>query len=285
MTAATGPATSRVVSRDGTEIAVFSSGAGPPLVLVHGGLGDHTRWAALRPHLEPHVTVHAMDRRGRGASGDGPDYRPEREFEDVAAVVASVADTAASDVAVYGHSYGGLCAFGAATLTSDIGRLVLYEGWPPIDPAAWAAPPGSLERLEEQLAAGHRDQVLDTFLREFVRMSDQEIDAYRREPSWQGRVAAAHTIIREERAFQQLAFDPEEAARIVVPTLLMIGEQQTLDWQAATVAAALPNARTSVLAGQAHTADIVAPGLVAEQLLTFLDEQPGQLAVATRDHA
>jgi hypothetical protein len=50
----------RTVSADGVEIAYWSSGAGPPLVLVHGGLGDHSRWNVLRPHLEPHVTVHAL---------------------------------------------------------------------------------------------------------------------------------------------------------------------------------------------------------------------------------
>jgi pimeloyl-ACP methyl ester carboxylesterase len=71
------------VSADGTEIGYWTSGEGPPLVLVHGSMGDHTRWDSLRPHLEPHFTVHAMDRRGRGASGDGPDYRIEREYEDV----------------------------------------------------------------------------------------------------------------------------------------------------------------------------------------------------------
>jgi pimeloyl-ACP methyl ester carboxylesterase len=263
----------RTTSRDGTEIGYFSSGDGPPLLLIHGGLGDHTRWDALRPYLEPQFTVHAMDRRGRGASGDGPEYQLEREFEDVVAVVEAVADRSGSAVAVYGHSYGGLCALGAATLTAGIDKLVLYEGWPPVDPAAWTPPPGSLERLEELMAAGDREAVLETFLREFVKMSGQEIDAYRSQPSWQGRVAAAHTIIREERAFQERAFEPEAVAGITLPTLLMVGEDQTLDWQAETVRDALTDTRIRVLEGQAHTADIVAPEIVADQLLTFLSEQ------------
>ena len=33
-------------------------------------------------------TVYTVDRRGRGESGDSEDYSIEREFEDVAAVVA-----------------------------------------------------------------------------------------------------------------------------------------------------------------------------------------------------
>lgn len=70
MTAATDETVSRVQSRDGTEIGYWTTGAGPALVLVHGTLGDHTRWAVLLPHRESRFTVHAMDRRGRGASGD-----------------------------------------------------------------------------------------------------------------------------------------------------------------------------------------------------------------------
>jgi pimeloyl-ACP methyl ester carboxylesterase len=82
----------QAVSADGAEIAWVTSGAGPPLVLVHGMVSDHHRWSPLLPHLEPHVTVHALDRRGRGLSGDSPDYGAAREFEDIAAVVDAVAE-------------------------------------------------------------------------------------------------------------------------------------------------------------------------------------------------
>jgi pimeloyl-ACP methyl ester carboxylesterase len=33
----------RVASRDGTQIAYWTSGEGPPLVVVHGAPADHTR--------------------------------------------------------------------------------------------------------------------------------------------------------------------------------------------------------------------------------------------------
>ena len=101
---------SSVASRDGTEIAYWTSGSGPPIVLVHGSPADHARWHPLIPYLEHHVTVHAIDRRGRGASGDAPEYCLEWEYEDVAAVVDAIAATTGETVDVYGHSHGGIVA-------------------------------------------------------------------------------------------------------------------------------------------------------------------------------
>ena len=265
----------RVESRDGTEIAVWSSGQGPPLVLVHGAVADHTRWRPLLPHLEPHVTVHAMDRRGRGASGDAPGYAIEREFEDVAAVVDAVAEASGSAADLYGHSFGGLCAFGGATLTAGIGRLVLYEGWPPADARARELPPGVGGRLDALLAEGDHDAVVETLFREVVLMPEAEITALRAQPAWPARVAAAPTIVRELRAIPQVPFDPGQAARIAVPTLLLTGSDSDDPFAAdlATVAAALPDARIGVLDGQRHVADILAPELFARRLLAFLGER------------
>jgi pimeloyl-ACP methyl ester carboxylesterase len=265
----------RVASRDGTEIAVWTSGQGPPLVLVHGAVADHTRWRPLLPHLEPHVTVHAMDRRGRGASGDAPGYAIEREFEDVAAVVDAVVDASGSVTDLYGHSFGGLCAFGGATLTAGIGRLVLYEGWPPADARARELPPGLGARLDALLAEGDRDAVVETMFRELVLMPEAEIAALRAQPAWPARVAAAPTIVRELRAIPQVPFDPGHAARIAVPTLLLTGSDSDDPFAAdlGTVAAALPDARVGVLDGQRHVGDILAPELFARRLLAFLDER------------
>ena len=130
MTAAEESTVARVTSRDGTEIAYRASGEGPPLILVHGGTADHTRWYPLLPYLEPHATVIAVDRRGRGGSGDGHVYGAAREYEDVADVIDAVAQAHGSPVDVLGHSFGGVCAYGGAMLTANIRTLELHEGWP-----------------------------------------------------------------------------------------------------------------------------------------------------------
>jgi Alpha/beta hydrolase family len=96
----------RVVSKDGTLVAVECAGAGPTLLIVHGGIGNRTRWTPMFPLLASHFTVCAMDRRGHGLSGDSPDYSLQKEAEDVASVV----DSRPGAVFVLGHSYGGVAA-------------------------------------------------------------------------------------------------------------------------------------------------------------------------------
>jgi pimeloyl-ACP methyl ester carboxylesterase len=266
------PTMTRVVSGDGTAIAVWSSGDGPPLVVVHGAAADHTRWRPLLPYLEPYATVHAVDRRCRGGSGDGPVYDIAREFEDLAAVVDAVATATGSPVDLYGHSYGGFVAFGAATLTANLRRLALYEGWPVPDPSVFALPPGVAERLDRLLAEGDREALLEAIMREVVLLSDKELAAVRAMPSWPGRAAAAHTFSRELRACAEAVLDPAAAALITVPTLLLTGERSPDPARGAidAVAAALPDARVEIIEDQQHVADVIVPEVFAGHLLAFL---------------
>lgn len=261
-----------VTSPDGTDIAWFSRGDGPPLLLVHGTTASHRRWEGLRPHLEPHATVHAVDRRGRGASGDGPAYAIEREYEDVAAVVDAIAAASGSPVDVLGHSFGGVVSFGAALRTDNVRSLVLYEGWPAPDPAGMAFPPGARARMEELLAGGDPEAALVLFMRECVGMPEEELAQYRTLPEWPRRVAATHTIPREEA--QVPRFDADEAARIRVPVLMLVGGDSPASIRNGhdVVAAALPDARVSVLAGQQHIAMDTDTVRFAQHVLDFLRE-------------
>ena len=106
---------------------------GPPLLLVHGGVGQIERWAPLWDLLADHRRVTAMDRRGRGSSGDGAGYAIEDEYGDVAAVVRALAEESGRPVDVFAHSYGATCTLGAARLAPPFGGLVLYEPPGPAD--------------------------------------------------------------------------------------------------------------------------------------------------------
>ena len=191
-----------LTSLDGTPLAYWRSGEGPPLVLVHGTTADQSRWTPVLPAFERRFTVYAIDRRGRGGSGDPDDYAIEREFEDVAAVV----DSLGEPVFLLGHSYGALCALEAALLTRNVRKLVLYE--PPMDVTDEGInPPGMVGRLEALLEAGDRDEVVATMLREVAGVPPEGVEYMRSLPAWQARVAAAHTIPRELTA-APVSIDP-----------------------------------------------------------------------------
>lgn len=261
-----------VQSVDGTRIAVYTSGEGRPLVVVHGTTSDHTTWRLVLPFLEPHVEVHAVDRRGRGHSGDSEDYDLGKECEDVAAVVEAAAAASGSPVDLLGHSYGGNIAFRTAARTANIHKLVLYEGWPAPNVAHRLVRPSLLAHLEMLLADDRPEEMLVTFYRDIVLMSDEELTTLQASPTWPARVAAAGTVPRELRAFGEHAFDPATAARIDVPVLLLVGENSPDEIKAdpEIVAAALPDARVRVLTGQAHMAHLTAPEIFADEVWSFL---------------
>jgi pimeloyl-ACP methyl ester carboxylesterase len=270
-TLSSAPTRHTVRSRDGTEIAFFRSGTGPPLVAVHGATTDHTTWNWVLPWLEPHVSVVTIDRRGRGDSGDHPDWDIEREFEDVAAVVDTLAAETGSGVDLMGHSFGASVALGAATVTRNVRRLVLYEADSSFEQDAY--PSGVVERIARLVQEGKREQALETLFREIVHMSEEAFAAYRQLPIWPVRIATVHTVLRELAVpFAETALAPERARTVTATTLLLAGSESPpfIEQAAAALAAALPNVRVSELEGQAHTAIYDAPEMFAERVLAFL---------------
>jgi pimeloyl-ACP methyl ester carboxylesterase len=83
-----------VTSADGTKLAARRSSRGSPLVLVHGATGDIDTFALIEGTLGERHTVWVYSRRGRGGSGDGPDYALQREVDDVLAVLAAAGEGA-----------------------------------------------------------------------------------------------------------------------------------------------------------------------------------------------
>lgn len=256
-------------SNDGTTIAYERSGNGPPLVAVHGTTADHTRWTPIRGALEKRYTVHALDRRGRGQSGDSNDYEVEREFEDVAAVV----DAIGEPVILLGHSFGALCSLEATLRTNNVARLVLYE--PPIPAGLPLYSAELIERLQGFLDNGDAAAVVTTFFSEVVRMPPAELQMLRSLPNWPARVASAHTIPRELWASESYVLDPPRFADLGVPTLLLLGGDSPPFFEAAigAVHEAVRSSRVAVLPGQQHVAINTAPELFLREVFAFLDDR------------
>jgi pimeloyl-ACP methyl ester carboxylesterase len=273
-------APSRLVeSRDGTPIAVFTNGSGPSIVLVHGAAADHTTFRVIGPMLAERFTVHAIDRRGRSASGDTLPYAIEREFEDVAAVAdALTADVLAADartrIDVIGHSYGGRCALGAARLTDSVRRVVSYEGAPSPADVRYGDDtlPAELADLDR---AGRHEALLEAFMRRVVGLDDAALAAYRADPVWPLRVAAAHTIPRELAAEgTSPAASLEALGQVRQSVLQILGGDSVAAFRVATIALdeRLANGRVLVIKGARHAAHHTHPDAMVEAIAAFLAE-------------
>jgi pimeloyl-ACP methyl ester carboxylesterase len=254
-----------VASMDGTRIAYWLSGDGPYLVLVHGMCADHTRFPKVLPRLQEHFTVCAVDRRGRGGSGDASEYTVEQEFEDISVVC----DSLDGPVNLFGHSYGGLCALGAASRTSSVSKLILYEPTVDIDEPLY--PSAVVSEMEHLLQIGNRDEMMVTFLREIVEVPEQEIESLRTDASWEELLANAHTVPREIKAGIPHA---SQFRNVSIPTLVLTGETSaTVDIDSAkAVHAVLPNSQLVTFPGEGHIAMITAPHLFVDAVLSFLME-------------
>jgi pimeloyl-ACP methyl ester carboxylesterase len=278
-------ASGRVISADGTPIAWFRSGDGPPLLLIHGTTADHTTFRVVGPMFARRHAVFAMDRRGRGASGDTMPYSMEREFEDVAAVVGAVIALAGRPVDVLGHSYGGRCALGGAATTPAIRRLVLYESAP--------APSGMtferdevVARLRELEAAGDGVGVLRTFLTQVVGLTAHEWVTFMSSPVWPARLSAMHTVVREltaETGRDGSADLLAIARQVRQPVLQILGGDSGPIFRRGTsaLAAALSHGRVVELPGQKHAAHHGDPDRFTFEVERFLAEpggEPGNLA-------
>jgi pimeloyl-ACP methyl ester carboxylesterase len=216
-------------------------------------------------------TVHAIDRRGRGASADTTAYDVTREFADVAAVVDALATETGSRVDVLGHSFGGRCGLGAALLTPRIGRLVVYEG-APTPPETPYQSPGMVDRLAVLRAAGRSEELLKTFLSEIVGMNEAELAAYEANPVWPNRVAAASTIVREVEAEASPAAGLDALGAVGLPVLQILGGDSRAEFRLATEAldARLAKGRIVVIDGAKHAAHHTHPQEFVDAVESFL---------------
>jgi pimeloyl-ACP methyl ester carboxylesterase len=254
------------ISADGTRIGWTTYGQGPSLILVSGVSADRNRWQGVIPMLARQFTVCAVDRRGRGASEDGQEYSLQREFEDIAAVAEAVGE----DAAVVGHSHGGCCALGAATLTEKIAKLVVYEGWPPrpADPSEAVV----LQALEELLEENRRDELLVRFFHDVVGLPLHQVESRRSHPAWPGDLKAAHTIPRELRATRGFNFSDEELRAVRASTLLLVGSENLEQLQPSIdrLSSLIPKLQVAVMPGQGHVAMDTAPEAFCAEIMAFL---------------
>jgi pimeloyl-ACP methyl ester carboxylesterase len=254
----------RVTSADGTTLAARCSGHGSPIVLVHGANGDLDTFALIEGLLAERHSVWVYSRRGRGGSGDGPDYAVEREVEDVLAVLAATSDRAH----LVGHSGGAAYCLLAAMHSPPLRSLVLYE--PPLNIDRLA--PSLIDDVQSAIDAGNPDRALERFF-PAAGIVDQEVQALRSlDPVWARLREGVCLVPREVRAGLDDgrdwlgAFDPP-----AVPTLYLYGKETdaAIFPTLGDIAELLPDAHVHGIPGQRHLAFAFDPMTFAQAIPAF----------------
>lgn len=113
---------------------IVETGAGAPVVLLHGLMGAAQNWGGIARRLGQRHRVLALDARNHGASGHAPGMGYAAMAADVAETLAAAGITQA---AVLGHSMGGKIAMMLALTRPElVSRLVVAD----IAPVRYAAP-------------------------------------------------------------------------------------------------------------------------------------------------
>jgi pimeloyl-ACP methyl ester carboxylesterase len=260
-------ALNRFRATDGTVLAYHASGEGTPLVLIHGTASDSARWQPVLPIFERRFTVYALDRRGYGDSGDAANYRIEAEFDDIAAMAAHINS---GPVDVVAHSYGAICALGAA-LNAPIRRLVIYEPPLPVRPGDYYKPELPAV-MREAMARNDESAAVTAFMADALKMTPQDIEAAGRLGSWTKFIGHAARILRELETVERYIGQAKFFSNCSVPTLLLLGGDSPPQYRATAEAlhSVLATSRIAVIENQRHAAISAAPDLFASEVISFL---------------
>lgn len=240
-----------VTSADGTKIAYVKDGSGPPLVFAHGASGDKHTNPELQSLLRRDFEVAAYDRRGRGESGDQPDYDFLKEADDLRAVVSVVGNRPL----VFGVSMGARIALEMLRDPPELSAMVLFEA-----PATNQRDPefnGKLEIVRREMEAHGNEAGVVLHSRLFHRRSNAEIDELKRDiRRWKLRIDSFPITLREMEAVHRgCLFDPQKYTAPTYPVCLLTGDA-TLPFlrNSGVLISKLPFVRTHVLNGGNHSA-------------------------------
>lgn len=259
---------------DGIRLFHRTSGAGAPLVLVHGSWGDHHDWDVIAPALAERHTVIAYDRRGHGLSVAPRAATVHDHVADLAALVEALGR---GPVHLAAHSYGASIALRAAALRPHLFRSVAAHEPPlvrlldesgPLAPALRAFR-DAYARIEPLLRSGRLSEAARTFVDEvgigpgtWDRLGPGARDSF---------VRAAPTFLAEIEDPEALDLDLSTLAAFRGPVLLSRGDRSpplfvpVLD----RIAAAVPQATRHTFASAGHVPQVSHPRAYVARVLAF----------------
>jgi pimeloyl-ACP methyl ester carboxylesterase len=254
--------TQRVLSADGTQIAFSQVGDGLPLIVVEpaGHYRDFSSFSGLVPLLSSAFTVYSYDRRGRGESTDTLPYAPDREVEDLEALIGKAGGSAC----LYGFSSGALLALRVAAGGARIRRMALLE--PPLQDEGTEHSDLLTAKLAALVEAGRNRETVEHFHRS-IGVPDELIADMQGTPELAKMESVAHTFVYD--CMISDAMTSRLLRSVAVPALVLdsAGSTDNLTGWAASVASKLPHGSHRSLAGEWHG---VPDNTLAPVLIEFL---------------
>jgi pimeloyl-ACP methyl ester carboxylesterase len=260
------------VEVDGLQIAYERAGSGPPLVLVHGYVGDGpATWRGQLDGLYDDFTVVAWDAPGAGGSSDPPERFGLAGYADCLAGFVDRLGLGRPHVA--GISFGGALALAFAGRHPAVPRsLVLasaYAGWAGSLPAEVAG-----QRLRQAMVLA--DLPPDAFAGTLLPTMFAESAPAEAVAAFDASMRAFHPVGFRAMARASAENVRDVLAGIQVPTLLVYGDR---DVRAPLPVAedlhrSIPGARLVLLPGAGHVVNVEAPEAFNEAVRGFLGDLP-----------
>jgi esterase len=261
---------------NGYDMAYLEVGDGPPLVCVHGTLGDFRTWSAVYGPLSKQRRVISVSLRRffpEHWDGVGDDYKMAQHVADTIGFIEKLDP---EPIDLMGHSRGGHIAFRVAQQRPDlVRRLVLAEPGgeldASLDPAVGSGPSQRASQFAmsaDRIAVGDIDGGLMIFF-----------DTIEGDGAW-GRLPAAPkqqlrdnaTTLIGQVGEDRKPYSKAEAESIRTPTLFVGGADTkgSLPGILRALAAHVPASQTAMIAGAGHWMFEQAPEQFCEIVLGFL---------------
>lgn len=207
-----------VTSADGTLIAMHEVGDGPSVVIVNGALSTARDAAEIaRAFADAGLRAITYDRRARGDSGDSEPAAPEREVEDLAAIIAA----SGSDTAVIGHSSGAVLALFAAGQGVSMSRLFLSE--PPFRFGQDEPAVDLEERLQALVDDRHPEEAVVLFQREAVGLPEAFIEQFRASPAFGQIAPLGRSTVYDMMVTRRASTPSVEMREVRMPVTILCG--------------------------------------------------------------
>jgi 3-oxoadipate enol-lactonase len=261
------PAATSAVARDGARIAVQTSGAGAPLLLLAGQTGSHRWWTRVRPDFDAFRRVVTLDQRGTGDSDAPPGPYSTRGFAEDA--IAVLDDLGIAQADVYGTSMGGRVAQWIAVDHPERVRRLVLGCTSPGGPHAVERGAAVRRALADPDAAAARRALLDL-------MYTPEWRAAHPEPYWTLGDPGMARHARREHLRASNGHDAWDALpRITAPTLVLHGDHDELNptANAPLLAERIPGARLLLLPGARHAYFEESRAAAGAAVREFLEEE------------